>query len=561
MRCARVWLQASVEQLNSPFHRMKGHKKLQNNEVFEQTEDELRGLLSGKAVKKALRELGITKTVGQEVAIPTRPHLEQEEAYEPPLKRKWLSGPLSQLSTAYTRKDWFRVMQANMLVDHWTPQPLDALAREQLRIKDKSVDKFFTTPVAEVRPFIPKFAREGALDSDPEFVPYDAALDGPDPPPFLTPAFRAKHMENEVRYYKPDLICLNEVQRGFANNNLWKALRPMGYGMFYTTSRGHSVVGDSRGQLLRSRTRRVPLAEDIGNVVFFYKGRFVPFYNDDLVPLHTFNMTWMRDKITQMCVLLACVQLSAGATAEAVAHRAHEAKQILNYIDLAYRDDVERFHATTLICGDLNNVTDDEPCVEIFRSRFFSAYDIAGGPRWTAWYHEGSTEMNSYADFALNRVEDETFTQSGLIKPSQLHAHCKPPIPGTRPSNVFKPEQPKPRRIRTTEPGNASEKKTSLSAEEISELERAIPDKLQLRAEIQKRQGVAQRTQDFIFHNPERLALIQLLDTPDEAQIDPIQLLPSRINPSHHVPLMIDVSFNETDPLLGDIAMRNSKAK
>jgi hypothetical protein len=87
-----------------------------------------------------------------------------------------------------------------------------------------------------------------------------------------------------------------------------------------------------------------------------------------------------------------------------------------------------------------------------------------------------------------------------------------------------------------------------------------IPDKLELRSEIQKREGVVQRTQDFIFHNPERLAVIQLLDTPDEAQIDPLQLLPSRIHPSHHVPLMVDMSFNDTDPNAVNTIERNMKA-
>ena len=556
MRCVSIRLQAGIEGLNSPFLRMKGHKKIRNNEIFEPSQDELHGIWNGEIIQKKLKELGITRTVGESVELVTKPLSQDEDAaYEPPLKRKWLPGPLSRLSTAHSRRDWFRLMTHNMMVDNWTHHPLDETSRALLDMRDPKLTHFRTTPVSEVRPHIPKFARDGALETDPEFVPFDPALDGTDPPPFLSNSFRALHLHNEVKFYKPDILCLNEVQREFAHSYLWRSLRPLGYGMYFNSSRGHSVHGATRGALLTRRTKRVPLAEDIGNCVFYHKGRFCPFFRGDLPQLHTVSVMSMRDKVTQMQIMLACVQLTAGSDAEAIEQRKHEASQILRLIDLLWTNDVDRFHATTVICGDLNNVTDDEPCVEIFRSRLFSCYDIAGGPRWTAWYHEGSSEMNKYADKALSMREHELYTASGLTRPSEIRQFIKPPIPGTRPTNVFQPEEPKQQRNLT----KVLERKP-LTQEELSELSKQIPDKLQLRNEIQKRQGVVQRTQDFVFHNPELLALVQLLDTPSEEQIDPIQLMPCRINPSHHIPLVVDLAFNNQNPVAGELIPRTLQA-
>lgn len=62
------------------------------------------------------------------------------------------------------------------------------------------------------------------------------------------------------------------------------------------------------------------------------------------------------------------------------------------------------------------------------------------------------------------------------------------------------------------------------------------------------KRGVVKRTQDFIFHEPFTLALHGVLDIPENNSISENQLLPNAKSPSHHIPLVIDVSFNNIHP-------------
>lgn len=70
------------------------------------------------------------------------------------------------------------------------------------------------------------------------------------------------------------------------------------------------------------------------------------------------------------------------------------------------------------------------------------------------------------------------------------------------------------------------------------------------------RKNVIRRTQDFIFYDPNRIALHQLLDIPEDTEINPQQLLPCTALPSHHLPLLVDISFNQRFPNVGEMSLK-----
>ncbi|PBJ77548.1 hypothetical protein BCY84_06240 [Trypanosoma cruzi cruzi] len=124
---------------------------------------------------------------------------------------------------------WFRLMQFNMMTDAWSPGG-NANAT--------------TTPVHGVQARVPGFTRTGA---DPDaYYPYDPSVDK-ELPPFLQPDFRRAYLVNEIRYYDPDIVCLQEVNRVFFNDVLWKYIRYCGYGTLYQSSRGYKVRALRRG--------------------------------------------------------------------------------------------------------------------------------------------------------------------------------------------------------------------------------------------------------------------------------------------------------------------------
>jgi hypothetical protein len=73
-------------------------------------------------------------------------------------------------------------------------------------------------------------------------------------------------------------------------------------------------------------------------------------------------------------------------------------------------------------------------------------------------------------------------------------------------------------------------------------------DVLVLAKEAMLKRGVVKRTQDYIFYQPEKLALHKVLDVPEDAEIDSEALLPSSKHCSHHIPLVVDVSWVDRNP-------------
>ncbi|ESL11591.1 hypothetical protein TRSC58_00654 [Trypanosoma rangeli SC58] len=479
-------------------------------------------------------------------------------AYKPPLPRNWVKAPLSRLSTAASRRDWFRLMQFNMMTDAWS---LGAKAEEAA-----------TTPVHGVQPRVPGFTRAGA---DPDgYYPYDPSLDT-ELPPFLQPDFRRAYLVNEIRYYDPDIVCLQEVNRVFFNDVLWKYIRYCGYGTLYQSSRGYKVRALRQGDdpLLPRHKGKIAVTEDIGNVVLFHKGRFVPILmpGKDLVQhLHFAHFVAMRDKITNMTLNVACVQYTAGESEEAAQIRLHEARQTLQVLDALNRNDIDRAHMTNVICGDFNNVHDEEACVQLMRGRFFSTHDVVGGPRWTTWFHEdaqGSARYQKY--YACNR---ECFESTDAARRAQREVakYARKPSGGSKMATSADRAEVEAATGDTTElargqaeyrelkPATEKERKKEDGEEETGagQEQEQRQDALEVRKHTLKARGVIYRTQDFVFYEPQSLALHQVLDVPEDTHINEQQLLPCGNHPSHHIHLAVDVSFTDVSP---DVAMKSLK--
>ncbi|EPY32087.1 hypothetical protein AGDE_08872 [Angomonas deanei] len=309
---------------------------------------------------------------------------------EPPLPRKWMRAPLSSLSTATTRRDWFRFMSFNMMTDRWgKTHP--------------------TTPVCGAKVRVPSFTRQDPTSIDADaFVDYDETL-GDELPHFLEPSFRREHLVRLLRSYDPDVVCLNEVNRTFFNDEMWKYVRFLGYGNMYQSSRGSGVKALRKGDdpAAPRNAGKIAEEEDIGNVILFHKGRFVPIliHGVDLGrSFHFAHFTSLRDKVTNLNLVIACVQFTAGDTSAAVETRLHEAKQTLRILEGMQKNDADRSHMSAVICGDLNNQSDDEPCVEVLRERF--------SPRTTWWEdpdgRAGTTRTTSPARGTTSTLETIT---------------------------------------------------------------------------------------------------------------------------------------------------------
>ncbi|KAK7194883.1 Endonuclease/Exonuclease/phosphatase family [Novymonas esmeraldas] len=481
---------------------------------------------------------------------------------EPPMKRAWVKAPLSQLSTSLSRRDWFRLMSFNMMTDAWGP------AR--------------TTPVEAVRVRVPAFTRHPDCDDLDAYCDYDPAVDAA-LPPFLTEQSRRQHLVELLRCYDPDIVCLNEVNRLFFHEEMWRYVRYLGYGTLYQSSRGARVrvrpsVQPSGGS--GGRSGGIDAAEDIGNVLLFHKGRFVPLMmpgRDLGHRFHFVHIVGMRDKVTNLTLYVACVQLTAGATPEAAEVRLHEARQVLTLLDAFARNDADRSHQSHIVCGDLNNHTDGEPCVELLRGRLFSTHDLVGGPRWTTWHHRDDTRAaaatayrNTY--YARNveeahrsdmsyRAEEEVqrfrrtdaggyhgvFSKVRLVR-EEIVARAQRTTPtSSRPVTATAP---------SATPAAAAAAAAEAAAAATSSTTSAAVDQLALLKERRNEEGITYRTQDFIFYDPATLALHQVLDVPADTEVHAAQLLPSHKLPSHHLPLLIDVSWNDTHP---DVAARSLK--
>ncbi|KAH9577874.1 Endonuclease/exonuclease/phosphatase [Trypanosoma melophagium] len=495
--------------------------------------------------------------------------------YKPTLPRAWVKAPLSRLSTSLSRRDWFRLMQFNIMTDAWNK------IETGTEIKRTATT---TTPVQGVQVHVPGFTRSG---EDPDaFVSYDPSLDT-EVPPFLQPDFKRAYLVNEIRYYDPDIVCLQEVNRSFFNNVLWKYVRYCGYGTLYQSSRGYKVralrKGDDPNQARHKG--KIEEGEDIGNVVLFHKGRFVPILmpGKDLVQhFHFAHIVSMRDKVTNMTLNVACIQFTAGDSQEAMQIRLHEARQTIQILDALNRNDADRAHMSNVICGDLNNIDDEEACVQFIRERLFSTYDVVGGPRWTAWFHQdqkGNAKYQKYYDsnrecfeqcsaakraeramakYAKTRerisVKGETTASVSAelvneknsdesMDMEQKNIHKQGIIHDKKHKNKKKEVQPQ-----------ENKKKEETKREDEGEKEQ---DALAVKKEVMKKKGIISRTQDFIFYDPQTLALHQVLDVPEEKLINEQQLLPCSNHPSHHIHLVIDVSFNDVHPDVGSKSLKD----
>ncbi|CAJ1015579.1 putative Endonuclease/Exonuclease/phosphatase family [Leishmania utingensis] len=488
-----------------------------------------------------------------------------EAAREPPLKRRWVQAPVSQLSTSLSRRDWFRLMSFNMMTDAWGPCR--------------------TTPVEAVQVRVPEFTRNPECDDPDAFCDYDPSVDK-EVPPFLAPEYRRKHLVELLRCYDPDIICLNEVNRTFFNTEMWRYVRFLGYGTLYQSSRGARVQALRKGDNAAAPSNRDKIAEeeDIGNVLLFHKGRFFPLMmpgRDVGQRFHFAHFVGMRDKVTNMTLYVACVQLTAGATAEAANVRLHEARQVLTILDALGRHDADRSHQSHIVCGDLNNQTDDEACVELLRSTFFSTHDLVGGPRWTAWHYRDEARAAAYEAYYVKNVKeahrsDKTYQAEeeierfqrkdagayhGVFSKVQLvrdeiaaRAHKKQQrllaTPNTATSDVAVSPLAGSVGVTAAAPGSSP-----VSAPALSDAALQV-DQLALLKRNRKENGITYNTQDFIFYDPSTLALHQVLDVPEDEEVNEAQLFPNSKLPSHHLPLFIDISWIDTFP---DVAARTLK--
>eukprot|EP00744_Colponema_vietnamica_P017977 GILI01025330.1.p1 GENE.GILI01025330.1~~GILI01025330.1.p1 ORF type:complete len:465 (-),score=88.62 GILI01025330.1:43-1353(-) len=427
-----------------------------------------------------------------------------------------------------------------MMTDQWTPEKGTGA---------------LTTPVSDIDVKIPSFARPEHLrpaptsadSEEPEVFSYDTKIDT-ELPPFLDWDFRQKHLINEVRHYDPDVICINELNKTHFATTLWPHIRYEGYGGLYVSSRGRKVKAlKSIDDPSRKRhAGKVTHHEDIGNAIFFHRSRFVPM----MLPgpetprhLHFGIFVALRDTITNLELFIANLQLTAGATKEAALLREAECKAALTVVDSITMHNSSRSHGTVMFCGDLNNVSDDEPCVEMLRERFYNTYDVAGGPQWTAWYHQKSDKPNIYYDgnLAMKKAVDGTNRQETLTSATVMPQHMKNMAMGPT----------KAKRLAEIE----AEKQAKKDAVADALQEPVIPtrpegtnDALVLHKVAELEKGIVHRTQDFIFYDPSRIGLLQVLDVPSDDQVDQSTLFPNRKNPSHHIPLVVDLAFHDIQP-------------
>lgn len=483
------------------------------------------------------------------------PDDDPKKGYVPPLRREWKDAPTNLLATSTSRADWFRFMQYNIMADSYTPDPKTGHT---------------TTPITDVDVKIPAFLRKSTLlpsadgdkqveeesamftqeEDDPNaVVSYSPKFDK-DLPPFLDFEFRMKHFMNEVRHYDPDIICVNELNKMHFMKTMWKAIRYEGYGGLYVSSRGARVKTlkaiDRVGAKIHAG--KVDPHEDIGNAVFFHRSRFVPMMlPGPETPRHLYyaHFNALRDTITNMEVFLMCLQLTPGNTKEAVKLREHELKSALIILDSILMHNSSRSHGSVIVCGDLNNMVDDEPCVTILRERLYSAYDVVGGPAWTAWYHQHTDAPNKYYPGKLQAMRDNDGTHKSQQRTTatEMPDHMRKLAMGPTKSKQYETSA-------AIEAKKAELAEAKLREPVIPPIDNGKPivDALVQHKAIELSKGIVHRTQDFIFYDPGRCGLIRVLDVPDDSQVDQNTLFPNRVNPSHHIPLIADFAFHESTP-------------
>ena len=440
--------------------------------------------------------------------------------YVPELERFWVRAPNSPLATAAHRREWFRVMQLNCMADVFT-----------VHKQHEGTDYTRTSPVTEVRVKVPKSdskARRGRLgeqlpDDYQDAYKNDALLDPAtakeyEQPDDATPSqlawmqweARQRRLIDEILYYDPDVVFLNEITRAQFNGPLWRAIRLQGYGGFFnSTRRGAKALQVGQSYDDDKWKNRIPWEEDVGNATFFHKGRFFPNWmpgaeTPNFLPY--LQMSGIKDRATA-CQLLACnVQLTPGQGKAAVAKREHEAKQILTVLEPAMTMTSEKYHQALFITGDFHNETEDEPCVTMLRDKWHSAYDVCGGPRWTTWHFRNPAKEEEQKLAAAAQEEEKKRLEASKADDGTATSSSK---------NLILPK-------------NAIEK---------FEEERAL----------MLARGVVKRTSDWMIFDHKRLSVIQALDIPSDEHISLETLLPNPAHPFHHMHLVADFTWNGFD--------------
>ena len=434
--------------------------------------------------------------------------------------RKWIKAPRSPMSTAATRREWFRALQYNIMTDSFTthlpsrpapgPRALlcdaqmaalqDQSRRDHVRESDGSVDEvgYTTFPMT--------------LGIDFSRLPGAAAGS---PAPCLLWSDRMTRLMHEVQFLDADVVTFNEVNKVHFNHSLWRAMRSLGYGAMYVSSRRTSSVSYAfrHGASVHPKDHvgKLPYEQDVGTAIFYHKGRYFPVYQagpEFPVNVPHAHFCGLRDKVSNITLLVGAIHLHDGESKEAVTTRSDEIGAMLKVLDWSVKNSSDRAGLGVLLCGEFNNVRDDEPCVAMLRHRYESLGDIAAGPRWTTW---------------RNVLQNNVPAAVGSV------------------ANGGKRE----------EDGGAS-----ASAEETGAGPDVIPTTTKAITSHLDNPRVVRRTTNYMFVDPQNLSALQFLDVPPDSAVSEVELLPNHVFPSHQIPLVADLCWNTFAPEEDDLLPR-----
>ena len=252
----------------------------------------------------------------------------------------------------------------------------------------------------------------------------------------LTWDARRDNILHELLIHDPDIISVVEVNKSHFDGYLWREMRRRGYGCLYTP-------------------RGVVAKTEIGNVIYYHKGRFFPLLMAGADTPTTYpwgNHAVLRDKIVDKNVIFSACHFTSKEGNEK--RRSQEALMLLNTAEHLKKWSSDEH--TTILCGDLNAVPSEE-CVERIAQVFQNAYSYLG-PRWTTWKGRKMTDWNP------------------------VGGECK-------------------------------------------------------------------RVEDYIFHDVDTLSILQSLDVPKDADVNPSTLLPGSQYPSDHMSLVVDFAWRDKPKL------------
>ena len=122
---------------------------------------------------------------------------------------------------------------------------------------------------------------------------------------------RGARIAEEIVFYDPDILTVNEMNKVHFGDSMWRALRSQGYGSLYVSARSE----EGRRRILRNPDRPIPYYGDVGNCVFFHKARFFPMYQpgaDTNTSIPFLHLVGLRDRVTSLSVFLGVLQFTAG---------------------------------------------------------------------------------------------------------------------------------------------------------------------------------------------------------------------------------------------------------